>query len=218
MVLTKGFERRSFSYALGKVKTDLTAPEKVIKTLAKVIDPLIGGMISLVNGIIETINKIIKAIKKLINAINKLPKVNIKFDPKPIKAITYKPIGAAIENRLGMLMIENDFISTSKILLIDEASVLNSVYLYNNFHFIDSFDSKIYDKTNQYKVYEVENVPFCYDDYIKVKNNNKLRDGEKEGLIDSLSWNIFNQTANIKYRINEIYTNNLYTKIITSKK
>jgi hypothetical protein len=189
-----------------------------------------GVLVKLVNGIIKVINAIIKAIKKLLKLLKKIG-IKIKFNPDPIKPIVYKPIGESIENRLGMLMMENDFISTPKILLINEAndslntklssdnqSVLNSVYLYNNYHFIDSFDSKIYDKTNQYKVYEVDNVPFCYDDYIKVKNNNKLRDGEKEGLIDSLSWNIFNQTANIKYRINEIYTNNLYTKIITSKK
>jgi hypothetical protein len=230
MVLTKGFERRSFGYALGKTKTELTVPEKIIKNIAKVIDPVMGVLVKLVNGIIKVINGIIKAIKKLLNLLKKIG-IRIKFDPDPIKEIKYKPIGESIENRLGMLMMENDFISTPKILLVDEAndslntkvssdnqSVLNSVYLYNNYHFIDSFDSKIYDKTNQYKVYEVDNVPFCYDDYIKVKNNNKLRDGEKEGLIDSLSWNIFDQTANIKYRINEIYTNNLYTKIITSKK
>ena len=179
---------------------------------------------------VKTVNAIIKAIKKLLKALKKVG-IKIDFNPDPIKEINYTPIGELIDNRIGMLMLENDFINTPKILLIEEKgdpintkvkstnqSTLNSVYLYNNFHFIDSFDSKIYDKTNQYRIFEVENVPFCYDDYIKVKNNNKLRDGEKEGLIDSLSWNIFNQTANIKYIINEIYTNNLYTKIITSKK
>jgi hypothetical protein len=231
MVLTKGFERRSIPYALGKRKTDLTVPEEIIKALAKVIDPLVGGLIRIVNGIIDVVNAIIKAIKKLVKAINTLPKVKIKFNPKPIKRINYTPIGELIDNRIGMLMIENDFISSPKILLIDEQndalntklnsqnqSVLNCVYLYNNFHFIDSFDSKIYDKTNQFRIYEVENVPFCYDDYIKVKNSNKIYDGEKEGVIDSLTWNIWQQTANIKYRINDIYTNNLETKIITSKK
>jgi hypothetical protein len=231
MVLTKGFERRSFPYALAKIKTELTVPEKIVKGIAKVVDPLMGALIKIINSIIGTINKIIKAIKKLIKAINSLPKVKIRFNPQPIKKIQYTPIGTLIDNRIGMLTIENDFISTPKIVLIDEKSnaintkissdnksVLNSVYLYNNFHFIDSFDSAVFQDTNQYKIYQIENVPFCYDDYIKVKNNNKLYDGEKEGLIDSLSWNIYEQTANIKFRINEIYTNNLETKIITSKK
>lgn len=231
MVLTKGFERRSIPFALGKRKETLTVPEEIIKALAKVIDPLVGVLIKIINTIIKVVNAIIKAIKKIINALNKLPKVKIKFNPKPIKQITYTPIGELIENRIGMLMIENDFIGTPKILLINEQSneintklnsenksVLNSVYLYNNFHYIDSFDSKVYGKTNQFKIYEIDNVPFCYDDYTKVKNNNKLYDGEKEGLIDSLDWNIWQQTANIKFRINEIYTNNLETKILTSKR
>ena len=74
------------------------------------------------------------------------------------------------------------------------------------------------DPTNQYKIYEVSSVPFCFEDYEKVRNNNKIIDGEKEGIIDSLTWNIYNQTADIKFRINEIYTKNLKTKVITSKK
>jgi hypothetical protein len=231
MVLTKGFERRSIPFALGKRKETLTVPEQIIKTLAKAFDPIVGTLIKLVNAIIKVVNAVIKAIRKIIKALNTIPKVNINFDPAPIKAIRYSPVGELIENRKGMLMIENDFISVPKILLVNEQSnerntklttdnesVLNCVYLYNNYHFIDSFDSKIYSNTNQYKIYELDNVPFCYDDYIKVKNNNKLYDGEKEGLIDSLTWNIWQQTANIRFRINEIYTNNLETKILTSKR
>jgi hypothetical protein len=230
MVLTRGFERLSFPYALGKIKTDFTVPEKIIKTLAKVIDPVVGTLIKIVNTIIKTVNAIIKAIKKLLKALKKVG-IKIDFNPDPIKEINYTPIGELIDNRIGMLMLENDFINTPKILLIEEKgdpintkvkstnqSTLNSVYLYNNYHYINSFDSQVYGKTNQYKIYKVEGVPFCYDDYIKVKNNNKLYDGEKEGVIDSLSWNIWEQTANITFRINEIYTNNLETKIITSKK
>ena len=190
-----------------------------------------GTLIKLVNGIIKIVNEIIKAIKKLIKAINTLPGINIKFNPSPIKTINYTPLGELIDNRIGMLMLENDFVSTPKMVLIDQKSndrntklkstnksVLNSVYLHNNYHFIDSFDKEIYSDTNQYKIYEVENVPFCYDDYQKVKENNKIIDGENEGVIDSLTWNVYEQTANITFRVNEIYTNNLETKIITSKK
>jgi hypothetical protein len=231
MVLTKGFERRSIPFALGKRKESLTVPEKIIKNLAVVIDPIIGSLIKVVNAIIDVINGIITAIKKLINALNKIPGINISFNPPPIKPITYTPLGDLIQNRIGMLMLENDFIRTSKILLVNEAndplntkltsdnqSVVNSVYLHNNFHFIDSFDPVIYDKTNQHKLFEIDNVPFCYDDFVKVKNNNKLLDGEDEGEIDSLRWNIFEQTSAVNFRINEIYTRNLETQVITGKK
>ena len=60
-------------------------------------------------------------------------------------------------------------------------------------------------------------VPFCYDDYLLVKNDNELRDGDATGRIDSLTWNVEAQTANIKYRINELYSDNFKTKVIDSK-
>jgi hypothetical protein len=230
MVLAKGFDRRSIPYALGKRKTDFTVPEKIIRALAKVIDPVVGTLIKLVNAIIRVINAIVEAIKKLLNLLRKIG-IKIDFDPDPIKEIQYTPLGELIDDRIGMLMLENDFISAPKMLLIDEKSnarktkltsdnetTVNAGYLWNNFHLIDSFDFSIFANTNQYKIYEISNVPFCFEDYEKVRNNNKIIDGEKEGIIDSLTWNIYNQTADIKFRINEIYTKNLETKVITSKK
>lgn len=231
MVLSKGYNRRSVPFALGKVKTELTAPENILKFLAKGFDPVVGVLVKLINKIIDLVNGIIKAIKKLIRAINLLPRVNIEFDPKPIKKIKYTPLADLIENRKGMLILENDLVSSPKIFLLDQrandrynkpssnnSSVVNATYLWKNYHYIDSFDRVVYPNTNQYKIYEVENVPFCFEDYLKVRQNNRIFDNGKTGVIDSLSWNIFEQTANIRYRINEIYTNNLYTKVIDSKK
>jgi hypothetical protein len=231
MVLSKGYSRRSLPFALAKRKTTLTVPEKIIKALAKVFDPIVGALVKIINAVIKVVNAVIQAIKKIINALNKLPKVNINFNPKPIKTIKYTPLGELIDNRIDMMMLENDFIGVPKILLADvksdgrytklssnNESVLNAKYLWDNYHFIDSFDPTVYPKTNQYKIYEVDNVPFCFDDYLKVRKNNRIFDGEKEGVIDGLSWNIYQQTANIKYRINEIYTRNFQSKIVISSK
>lgn len=231
MVLAKGFDRRSIPYALGKRKEKFTVPEQIIKALAKVIDPIVGALIKVVNAIIKVVNAVIKAIKKLIRAINTLPRIKIKFDPKPIKQIKYTPLGELIDDRLGMLMLENDFVSAPKMFLIDEQSnarktnlradnttIVNANYLWENYHIIDSFDFSIFASTNQYKIYELSDVPFCFEDYEKVRRNNKIIDGEKEGIIDSLTWNIYRQTADIKFRINEIYTKNLETKVLTGKK
>jgi hypothetical protein len=226
MVLSKGFEKRSIPFALAKVKTELTAPEKIVKALATVVDPLVGGLVKLINGIIKVVNEIIKLIKKIINALNKLPGVNINFNPKPIKTIKWTPLKDLIDNRIGMMMLENDFIDVAKVLLIDEATdprytkinannrtVLNAQYLFNNYHFIDSFDPKVYAQTNQHKLYNIDKVPFCFDDFKKVRQNNRIFDSEgRSGVVDGLEWNILGQTAKINYRINEIWTRNIQTK------
>lgn len=232
MRLGGGLDKRSIPFALAKTKTTLTVPEKIVKNLAKVIDPLVGALVKVINEIIKVLNNVIKAIKKLIKAINTLPKIKIKFDPEPIKTIKYTPLGELIDNRIGMMMIENDFINTAKVLLIDEASdprytkvskdngqVLNAEYLINNFHNIDSFDPVIYPNTNQHKLYAIDSVPFCFEDFKKVRVNNKVFDSNgNEGLIDGLEWNLMRQTAQINYRINEIWTNNIQTKIKSSSK
>lgn len=229
MVLLSGFQRQSIPLALGKRKTELTVPEKFVKTLGKVIDPVIGALITVVNAVIKVINALIKAISKLVKALKKIG-IKLKFEPEPIKEIKYTPLAELIDNRIDMLKVENDWLNTPKIILIDEKStprntklnssnesVLNSLYLYNNFWFVNSFDSSINgSNANQYKKYEVD-VPFCYDDYLLVKNDNALRDGDSTGKIDSLLWNVDAQRATIKYRINELYSDNFKTKIIDSK-
>jgi hypothetical protein len=230
MVLTKGFAKRNIPLALGKEKTELTATEKILKAYATVLDPIVGALIKLVNGIINIVNAIIKAIKKIIDAINKLPGVNIKFDPKPIKAIKWTPLKDLIENRIGMLMLENDFVDTAKFLIIDKKSDarytklapqnrthLTGKYLFDNFHFTNSFDPAIYPLTKQHKLYRTEEVPFCFDDYLKVRRSNFMRFNGQNGRIDKISWNVNKQTANIDFRINEIWTRNLITKNLTSK-
>jgi hypothetical protein len=53
-------------------------------------------------------------------------------------------------------------------------------------------------------------VPFIFQDYKKIKKNNRIFTSEGESaLIDSLKWNPFKQTAQINIRISKLYTNNL---------
>jgi hypothetical protein len=231
MVLLRGGEQVSIPFALAKIKTELTPVEEIVRAFAVVFDPVIGVLVKIVNEVIRAVNAIIKAIKNLIDAINWLPGIEIDFDPKPIKPISYTPLKELIENRIGMLMLENDFINTPKVFLLNQASkprynkpssnnksLINAEYLYDNYHFINSFDPAVYSKTNQYKLYSIQNLPFTCSDFLKVRKNNRIFDGEKQGQIDSLKWNIDKQTADIEFRVNEIWTRNLKTvKKLSSK-
>ena len=93
------------------------------------------------------------------------------------------------------------------------AQVINAVNFYDNFYDIDNFTGI---NPNQYKIWEVE-VPFCIDDYNKIKSNKFVFDSEgKNAEIISAKWNIYRQTAVINYRVREKYTDNLKRDIIIS--
>ena len=128
--------------------------------------------------------------------------------------------------------MEHDSVSVPKMLLMeadynkwkDEVFVkldvrndiiINALYLYKKYHFINTF---VGNDHNQYKIYEIDEIPFCYDDYGRVKNNNIIfdSDGVTKGEVINLKWNIYKQTASIKYKLREKYTDNLQEIIIYS--
>ena len=134
-----------------------------------------------------------------------------------------------------MLKMDNDFISTQKMLLVGNNSdaknntllpnneeLLSADYIFENYHSINSFDSKAYPTTGQYLKYSVSNIPFTFSDYEKVRTNDKIiaKNGVDIGFIDTLEWNPITQIATeINYRVNKVYTKNLKTtKIIPDGK
>jgi hypothetical protein len=138
----------------------------------------------------------------------------------------------AANNRIGMLLMENDIVDIPKVMLIDEdtnnpintninsnnENIINSEFLYNNFHFLRNFAiTGSRPHGNQYKIYSASGVPFCWDDYQLLKNSNRLQDSDgREGELISCRWNI--EQANSFYRIqnkrslhNEHRSRNNYT-------
>jgi len=153
-------------------------------------------------------------------------------DFENIPKLEYKPIGNSIKERYLMLKMENDFISVPKLFLIDETTKLirneseaaiNSEFLYKNYHFLRTFVTDKYTSAqkyapngNQKKIYNVSGVPFCFEDYELMLNNNRLQDSEgNNGELISCKWNVENETAEIDYFIRERYTNNIKEDIIT---
>ena len=94
---------------------------------------------------------------------------------------------------------------------------LGASKLWEQYHSINSFVPNTNGSTtdlsdskhNQWVLYDFENVPFCMEDYLKVKSNNNITFAGKVGRIESLEWDVYNQKANISFRVNELWTNNL---------
>ena len=227
MVLLSKLDSVSIGLALGKRKTELTFLEKIISAFLKAIQKIVNAFIAVVNLLIRAINAIIKLINAIIKALNFIG-INVFFLILPIREIPQATFGDLIDNRIGMLKMENDFVNVAKILLVDNntnarnnklrpenESRLNARYLWDNYHYHKSFIAQQDNPGNQYIIRDFNNITFCFEDYEKVRNNNRIFDSDnKEGEIISLKFNPVDETASGSYKIRQIYTNNLQETII----
>lgn len=224
MVLSRGYENRAIPFALGKRKTELTFPEQVLDPFFKVFGVIVGGAIQVINQIIGVINQVIKTVNKILKAL-KAVGIKISVNLQPVKPITAPNFQNLIEDRLDLLKMENDFVSVPKLLIINESTdarynklattnetLLSAEYLWDNYHFIDSFDSS-FTNNNQRVIKNIEKVPFCFDDFEKVRIDNKILDYDSvPAELISLKWNLQEQVAEMTFKRKEVYTNNFTTK------
>lgn len=225
--LMKNFERVSVSLALGKRKEVLTVPEKIVSTIVDIINVPLYVMGVIVNGAITAINAIIEVVNDLFDALNSVPGVNLNVSIPLIPAFNPPSLTNPISDRIGMILLENDYIDIPKLVMLNQApnerdtklALDNEIFLtakklWEDWHFINSF-AEVNGKHNQWKKYEFKGVPFCFDEYLLVKNDNKIltTDGIDAEII-SLKWNVYDQVADIRFRVNEKYTNNLQIKYI----
>lgn len=223
--LIKNFERNTIGFALAKVKTELTGPEEAVKDFFKVIDKTLGVLIDAVNALIALAKKVVELVNKIIKAINTLPGVDIKkISTSKLKPIKKPNLGGIINDRIGMLLLETDVVTTPKIFIlkkgnkdrqniIDSANstIYNARWLWDNFHNeISHVPTTSNQNGNQWIQKSIENVPFTFDDLLKVINNVPIFDAlGNVARVITLDYNIWEQLANIKYEINKKYTDNL---------
>lgn len=222
--LLKGFTRVSTTFARGFRKTELTSPERILNAFYKAINAPLGALIKLantgvkiVNGILDLLNKLAKALKVI--GIN----LDIPEDrPKKVE----KPKLTPIENRLGMLQLENDFFNVDKLVILDVNSspvktkvsalnelVLNARSIYEAFHKTKSF-APTADSAQRY-IYEYENVQVNLTDIQQIINDGavKLPSGEVCELV-SYEYNAEARLAKFVIRQKKLYSNNLVENIV----
>ncbi|MFZ9845351.1 MAG: hypothetical protein ACO3EW_05195, partial [Candidatus Nanopelagicaceae bacterium] len=220
-LLFKGYETVSIPFALGKRKTELTFPERVFRGIFDTFSAVVNVFVYLINGVIDGINAVIEFINDLVDALAFIG-IDIPFNINTPNHIPPVVLGSLITDRIGMLMLENDFVDVPKIFIINEGAIprktdvvetFNAKYVWENYKYIDSF-MPIGGKHNQYILKQHDKVPFCFDDYEKVKLDNRILTNFGEvALVDSLEWDVYNQNAAIKYRVNKQYYNNFKAAI-----
>lgn len=224
----------TINFARGIRRTKRNFIERMFKDVYDNMEPIINE----IQRVRDIQKRQVRAIKKKLDKAKKvLSNLGIKFkNPKKPKEPNTRidkfinDLRDVIFRKSNVLLLEKDFINVPKLLLMEadyynwqdeafvkldtrNAQVINAVNFYDNFYDIDNFTGI---NPNQYKIWEVE-VPFCIDDYNKIKSNKFVFDSEgKNAEIISAKWNIYRQTAVINYRVREKYTDNLKRDIIIS--
>lgn len=213
--------------SLGKRKNELTELEIEFKNAFKIIDSVANILFDIADDMVKIIAKVVKAINKIIKAVNTLG-VNIPKLGVPSSNIKRLNISGTISNRVGMLSLSDDLTGEAKTILIEGEgynitlpsnieTLMSAEVLFNYYYYIESFvPSKGKTLGNQYYICETQKVPFSKNDLETIRGLNG-GDGEakifthdgKDAYIKSISWNIWNNTAKIRYAVNKLYDSNL---------
>lgn len=199
MILLSGEERIEIGISQAKEKIQLTGPESFINVVVNVLAPII--------------NLILKLSSK-----------------KTRSKIPSGGVSGLVENRKGMIVLDKDFFSVPKCVSLDirnkpvdtkvkegNDTRLTSYGIYDEFYFVNSFvpSSKL-PEPNQWRKYTRDNIIFCFEDYLKVKNNPRIFDTEgNEGKVISLDWSPEKEVVSIEYWLRQMYTSNLKETINT---
>jgi hypothetical protein len=126
-----------------------------------------------------------------------------------------------IPNRIGWLLLSNDFTGNPKFVILDSGdkiatnnkTLTSATYLMNNYHNIN------FPLNDQWLVYEGWEIPFCCDDYVAVMNSNFITTFDNRlGKITNLRWQMGSDTALIDFKVKPqggTYTTNITQTIIT---
>ena len=124
-------------------------------------------------------------------------------------------LSGKINSRIGAMHTSSHFSTIPKMVVmggsslqLDQRSIMAARKLWDDYHFINSF-KPINGKHNQYWLYREQKIPFCFEDFTTILDNNQVETASGEiAEIESLEWNIWDNFATISYRVNRIYDNN----------
>lgn len=128
---------------------------------------------------------------------------------------------ANIEARKGSLLMSSHFLTIPKIVVVkgeklakNQRDLLGAQRLWDELHFINSF-VEVNGEFNQYYRYKNVRVPFCFEDFVVLLENNNCKTTEgEEAEIELLKWRVWEDYAVIDYRVKRKYTQNLRLKFL----
>lgn len=199
-------------------KTTLTEPEIAVDTFLTLVSPLTSSIVNSYNSIGSIISQGMAELQKITGVLKPLG-VNIPTNLPPVPTSLSDPnLANLIDNRLGMMLLENDQFTVPKILLLKlgETNAKNKIPT-NNATFINArfiYTAHYADDNDQCYIRQLENIELNLSDVINIINDGAVRLNNGNILeIDTCTWNQSTRLAEIEGREYRIYTNNLKTTI-----
>lgn len=217
--LLKGFNQVSFGFSRAIRKEKLTQPEEALDTLLDVIGAVVGALIKAANAVVGLVNRIIQELRNIKRILGRIG-IDIKLDFDPIGTIEDPNLGELIDNRIGMMLLDQDQIGNAKIVLldvnadmkktkiaVDNNAQLNALNLYNIFHKSKSFAPG--KESAQRYIYNVPKVEMNLNDVLTVMDEGNVRFKNKIMEVVSCSWNSGTRLADFVINERKNYTTNL---------
>ena len=237
MILTRNLQQISIPFALAKRKVNLTGMEKRLESFNKNLTTSIQTFVVIYQKVMDSVKKIVEVTKKFKKAL-KVVGINIPFDLNFKSLPQMEKVMSAIKrletkydgSRKGMLMMESDYVSIPKVMLLengtnprmnvlssDNEEKLSARYIFERYHKpYKSFEvDPVTGEHGQFVKKNFGSIPFSFEDFEKVRMSQAMQDDENnEGKFLSLKFNPHKQTASGKYKIKKLYTTNIKTQII----
>lgn len=124
-------------------------------------------------------------------------------------------LSGKITNRIGSMSSSSHFSSGCRMVVMagstlqkNQRQIMAASKLWAEYHFINSF-KKIDGKHNQYWLYREQKIPFCFEDFVTLLDNNQVEtEAGEPAQIESLEWQIWDNFATINYKVNRLYDDN----------
>lgn len=219
MRLGQGFAAIKLPFALAKQKIELSRTEKILRAFYAVAQASGNILVDGINRAIDLVNLAAKLIRSIVKAF-RIIGIKIKVPDFKIKRIERITITDLIDNRIGMVKMETDYVQVPKVLFLDsngkltKQDVLTAGNVFRRFHSRRLFASENRRKPYQYVLQSANDIPFNFQDFKYFLKNNAIFTSLGEGEAVSVEFNPETQTANIDYKIQIQYTNNIEVKYI----
>lgn len=221
----RGFVDNKIGFARAKRKFELTEIEQIASAILKVVGTILSAFLKAVNTVITVVNKALKLINKIKKALKTIG-INIKADLPEIPKITDPKIGQLIEDRIGVMEVEQDITSVHKILLLNvdksnprrtKIPIFNDTFftakkLYETYHKTNSFAPT--PQTAQRVIRIFENVEMSLADVQRVFDEQAVR--LSDGTICEvriIEYNPSTRLATLEVAEKRIFATNLKEKI-----
>jgi hypothetical protein len=124
--------------------------------------------------------------------------------------------------RVGSMHISSHKLTKPKMVVMagatlakEQRQIMAASKLWRDYHSINSFVTQSDGSNNQQFIYEEQKIPFCFEDFVSLGNNNFVNtDSGEDAIVKEIVWSFEKNTATINYNVFRVYDTNLKTTFL----